>query len=176
MIAELNEWIGNDSRELRNSLILAELNNKAKTAIENHDDIKDAINETLNTENAKHACYVTNQSGFNLLDKMKDTDGNYILQPVVGEPTKKQIGGKIVHVYDNSILPNDETVGVKAPLIIGDLEMAIVMFDRQVVTVKTSTEGKDAFENDLTLMRALEREDVQTLDDEAFVYGQLTIS
>nr|WP_195365914.1 phage major capsid protein [[Eubacterium] tenue] len=175
IIKQLNEWIGNDSRECRNALILEELAKKTeRVEIKDFDDIKDILNTKLNTANVKFAKIITNQDGYNFLDKLKDSDGNYILQPVVGESDKYMIKGKIVHVYDNTILPT--TAEGKAPVIIGDIEMSVVLFDRQTVAVKITTDGGDAWENDLTLLRAIEREDVQTLDDEAFVYGEISLT
>ncbi len=173
VIAEVNEWIGKDSRQNRNALILAELNKKAKTAITGVDDIKDIINVTLNTENSKYAEVITNQDGFNYLDKLKDSDGNYLLQKDAKDETKRTIKGRPVTVYDNSILP---TVLTKAPVIIADMEMSVIMFDRQQVRIKITDVGGDSFENDKTLMRAIEREDVQTLDEDAFVYGEVVVS
>jgi len=174
VIGELNEWIGNDSRECRNSLILAQLATKEeKVAITGFDDIKDILNTKLNTANAKFASIVTNQDGFNFLDKIKDGNGNYILQPVVGEVDKFMVKGKKLHVYDNTVLPTTEG---KIPMIIGDIEMSVILFDRQTVAVKVTTEGGDAFDNDLTLLRAIERNDVQILDADAYVYGEITVN
>lgn len=173
VIGELNEWIGNDSRENRNELILAKLATKEeKVAIEGYDDIKDILNTKLNTANAKYASIITNQDGYNFLDKIKDSNGNYILQPVVGEADKYMVKGKKVNVFDNTVLPSTES---KIPMIIGDIEMSVILFDRQAVAVKVTTEGGDAFENDLTLLRAIERLDVQMLDEDAFVYGEINI-
>lgn len=78
-------------------------------------------------------------------------------------------------MYSNKDLPNDTTAGTKAPIIIGDLKEAIQFFDRQKTTIKASDVAMNAFENDLTLFRAIEREDVKMRDAEAFVYGQVTL-
>lgn len=169
---EMNLWIGSDSRELRNALIIAELSKKTAVAIANSDDLKKVKNVTLNTANAKYASILTNQDGFNYLDTLKDAHGNYLLQPVVSEAGKYTFDGMDINVKDNSILP---TVEGKAPIFIGDFKMAVILFDRKKVAVKATQEGGDAFENDLTLLRAIERNDVQTLDAEAFVHGQITI-
>lgn len=174
VISELNQWIGHDSRENRNNLILAQLATKEeKVPVTGYDDIKDIINTKLNTANAKYASIITNQDGYNFLDKIKDETGNYILQPVVGESDKYVVKGKKLYVYDNTILPTNEN---KVPIIIGDMKMSVVFFDRRKVAIKITDEGGDAFDNDLTLMRAIERQDVQTLDEEAYVYGEIDIT
>lgn len=174
----LVKWIGDESRVTRNKLILAELAKKAKTAIAGVDDIKDTLNVTLDPAFRYTATIVTNQDGFNWLDKQKDADGNYLLQPSVSSPTGKQLFGVPVAMISNKDLATDVTdpVNPKAPFIIGDLKEAIVMFDREELSVMASDVAMDAFETDNTLFRAIEREEVKTRDAEAFVYGQVTIS
>ncbi|MCD4838164.1 phage major capsid protein [Neobacillus sedimentimangrovi] len=172
----LIRWIGDESRVTRNKLILAELKKKAKTAIADVDDIKDTLNVTLDPAFRYTASIVTNQDGFNWLDKQKDADGNYLLQPSVTAPTGKQLFGVPVVMVSNKDLPSDTTDGTKAPFIIGDLKEAIVMFDRQTTEIMASDTAMDAFETDRTLFRAIEREEVKTRDAEAFVYGEVSIS
>lgn len=171
----LIKWIGDESRVTRNKLILAELDKKAKTAIASVDDIKDTLNVTLDPAFRATAKVVTNQSGFNWLDKQKDSDGNYLLQPSVSSPTGKQLLGVDIAMVSNKDLPNDTTVGTKAPIIIGDLKEAVVMFDRETLSVMASDTAGDAYLTDVTLFRAIEREEVKTRDAEAFVYGQIAI-
>lgn len=65
------------------------------------------------------------------------------------------------------------------PMIIGDLKEGIKFFDRKklnIVSSNTATAGElNAFEDDLTLFRAIEREDVVTRDSDAFVNGYLSV-
>ena len=49
------------------------------------------------------------------------------------------------------------------------------MFDRQSLSLATSAAAGDAFLTDVTLFRAIEREEVKMRDEEAIVYGQITI-
>ena len=64
-------------------------------------------------------------------------------------------------------------------MIIGDLKEGIKFFDRKQLTITASNLAAagelNAFEEDLTLFRAIEREDCQVKDDMAFVNGELTI-
>jgi HK97 family phage major capsid protein len=173
----LVKWIGDESRVTRNKLILAELAKKAKTAIANFDDLKDVVNEQLDPAFEGTTVVVTNQSGYNWLDKQKDADGNYLLQKDPTQPTRKLLFGLYpIQKVSNKDLPNDTTVGTKAPIIIGDLKEAIVLFDREVTEIMASDSAMNAFETDNTLFRAIEREEVKTRDAEAFVYGQITIA
>lgn len=174
----LVRWIGDESRVTRNKLVLTELNKKAKTAIASVDDIKDVLNVQLDPVFRYTSSIVTNQDGFNWLDKQKDNEGNYLLQPSVSSPTGKQLFGVPVVMISNRDLPSDVTdpLNPKAPFIVGDLKEAVVMFDRETLSVMSSNVAMDAFETDVTLWRAIEREQVLTRDAESFVYGQVTIA
>ncbi|MGD6992165.1 phage major capsid protein [Sutcliffiella horikoshii] len=174
----LVKWIGDESRVTRNKLIIAEMNKKAKTAIANGDDIKDVLNVQLDTAFRHTAIVLTNQDGYNYLDKLKDAEGNYLLQPSATASTGKQIFGVDIEVQSNKDLPSDVSVpeSPKAPIIIGDLKEAIVMFDREQTDIAASTEAGNAFVTDNTLFRAIEREEVKSRDAEAFVYGQVALA
>jgi len=174
----LVKWIGDESRVTRNKLILAELNKKAKTAIADADDIKDVLNVQLDPSFRNTAIVLTNQDGFNFLDKLKDGEGNYLLQPSATASTGKQIFGVDIEVQSNKDLPSDVSVpeSPKAPIIIGDLKEAVVLFDREQTDIAASTEAGDSFITDNTMFRAIEREEVKSRDVEAFVYGQVTLA
>ena len=77
----------------------------------------------------------------------------------------------------NSDMPS---TGNKAPFIIGDLKEGIVFWDRQLMSIKMSDIASigdlNAFEEDLTLFRAIEREVVTKKDEQAFVNGYIDIS
>lgn len=172
IVGTLTRWIGDESRVTRNQIILEELAKKAKTAISNTDDIKDVMNVQLDPAFHNTTSVITNQDGFNWLDKLKDLDGNYLLQNSVTSPTGKQLFGKPVIMVSNKDLP---TVTGKAPMIIGDLKEAVILFDREQTDIKASDVAADAYLTDVTLFRAIERLDIRTRDEESFVYGEITI-
>ena len=78
------------------------------------------------------------------------------------------------------VLPNEDlpTSENKIPMIIGDLFEGVVFWDRQQMNIKMSdvaTIGNlNAYEEDLTLFRAIEREDVTVRDEKAFVNGYIS--
>lgn len=174
----LVKWIGDESRVTRNKLIIAELNKKAKTAVATIDDIKDVANVQLDSAFKSTSIVLVNQDAYNALDKMKDEQGNYLLQPSVSAPSGKQLLGLPVVIVSNKDLPSDVTDPLvpKAPIIIGDLKEAIVMFDREQTDIAASDTAGDAFATDNTLFRAIEREEVKTRDEEAFIYGQVSLA
>lgn len=181
----LTTWIADESRVTRNKLILEQIDTKSATEIASLDDIKKALNVTLGQAFKSTSSVVTNDDGLQWLDTLKDNDGKYILQPDPANPMQSRIcaGATIVpvKVIPNSDMPSDtKTAGNrKIPMIIGDLKEGIKFWDRNKTTLMTSNIAQigtlNAFEEDLTIFRAIEREDCGVKDDEAFVHGQLTI-
>ena len=115
-------------------------------------DVKKALNVTLDPAFQNTAVVVTNQEGFNWLDTLVDGNGMYILQSDVTNASVRRLFGKYpVHVISNKDLPTAEG---KVPMIMGDLEEAVVMFDRQSLSLATSAAAGDAFLTDVTLILA----------------------
>lgn len=170
-------WIGDESRVTRNKKIIEELQKKAAIAIEDADDIKKILNVDLDPAFRNSSVLVTNQDGFNWLDTLKDGQGNYLLQPSASSPTGKQVFGVNVAIISNKDLPSVDVGGVmKAPMFIGDLKEAVVVFDRQGTEIMASNVAGDAYLTDVTLFRAIERFEVKTRDAEAFVHGQVDLT
>lgn len=182
----LVEWIGNESRVTRNRIIRAAIATKEKTVITGLDDIKKALNVTLGAAFKATSKIITNDDGLQYLDTLKDSDGKYLLQPAPSEPIKMRLcaGATMVEVkvYPNADLPSDTATAGKRgiPFIIGDLKEGIKFFDRKYMTIIASNLAQvgdlNAFEQDLTLFRAIEREDCRLKDAEAFVNGELVIN
>jgi HK97 family phage major capsid protein len=179
--AELTQWIGDESRVTANKLILEQINGKGTVAIAGLDDVKKALNVTLGSAFKSTSKIITNDDGLNWLDTLKDADENYLLQPNPSEPMKLQLcaGATVVpvEVFPNADMPTGED-GI--PMIIGDLKEGIVYWDRQQMNIKTSDVAAigdlNAFEEDLVLFRAIEREDVTQRDTAAFVNGRIAVA
>ncbi|UVI28174.1 phage major capsid protein [Paenibacillus spongiae] len=171
----ISTWIAKKSTVTRNKLILALLDTKTKVPIDGLDDIKQVLNVELDPAISLGAIILTNQDGFNFLDQQKDTEGKALLQPNPTQPTQKLLYGKPVVVISNKWLPSTGTTEKKAPLIIGDLKEAIVLFDRQQYSIASTNVGGKSFARNSTDVRAIQREDVREFDMEAVVYGELTI-
>ncbi|WDN94498.1 phage major capsid protein [Bacillus velezensis] len=165
-------WFVKKSITTRNALILSILDSLKKVQFKGLDNIKKTLNVTLDPAISAGAIIMTNQDGFDYLDQLKDGDGKYLLKDIPTEPTNKMLFGRRVVVISNKVL---KTVSGKAPMIIGDLKEAIVLFDRQQQSIASTDVGAGAFETNTTKVRAIEREDVRLWDSEAVVYGQLTL-
>lgn len=167
----LNKWLAKKSVATENTNILTILKAGTKKDIKTTDEIKDILNVELDPNISSAAIVLTNQDGFNVLDKLKDADGKYILQPDPTNPTKKLLQGKPVYVLSNKIL---KTATQKAPVIIGNLKEAIVLFDREQLSLMSTDIGAGAFENNMTKVRAIIRQDTKAVDSKAFVYGEIS--
>ena len=121
------------------------------------------------------------------MDTLKDSNGRYLLSPDPANTMEMRlaIGGTYipVKVIPNEDLASDTTTSVgntRIPMIIGDLKEGIKYFDRKQTTIKISDVAVvgdlNAFEEDLTLYRAIEREDVKVKDEKAFVNGYIEVA
>lgn len=185
----LTEWIGDESRVTANKLILEQIKTNTATEIKNGvDGIKKVLNQTLGSAFKPTSKIFTNDDGLQYLDTLKDSDGDYLLQPNPTDPMKMQLcaGASVIPVVviPNADMPTDDTTDVSSsksriPMIIGDLKEGIVYWDRQMLSLMMSTVASagslNAFEQDLTLIRAIEREDVTPRDKKAFVNGYISI-
>ena len=177
----LIEWIGDESRVTANKLILDVAKTFTAEVIDPEnpiDSIKEILNVKLGSAFKGTSKIITNDNGLQFLDTLKDADGKYLLQPNPAEPMKMQLCAGTttipVVVIPNADLPNDTT---KIPFIIGDLNEGVVYWDRQQMSITVSNTAMigelNAFEEDLTLYRAIEREDVTKRDDQAVRYCTL---
>lgn len=94
IMAYINKWIAKKTKATRNAVILKVLNAMTKgkeVVVSNIDSLKDIFNEHLDPAIADSSIVITNQSGFNYLDKLKDADGNYILQKDPTQQTKGKL-------------------------------------------------------------------------------------
>lgn len=187
IMAYISKWIAKKTKTTRNMTILKVMNTMTagkEVVVSNLDTLKDIFNETLDPAIAATSIVITNQSGFNYLDKLKDSDGKYILQP---DPTQKTKGKLLFGEYPvvkiskkvlKSTLITDaegKTVkGYKHPVFCGDLKAAITLFDRNVLTIDMNDKGAGLWEKDLTGIKVRDRFDVEPVDEEAVVKGEIT--
>lgn len=184
IMAYINKWIAKKTRATRNAMILKVLNTMTtgkEVVISSIDSIKDVFNVMLDPAIATSSMVITNQNGFNYLDKLKDTDGKYILQPNPTQPTQMLLFGKypIVKVSNKVVrsteIKSGETVtGYKHPVYMGDLKEAVTLFDRNVITIDMNDKAAGLWEKDMTGIKVRDRFDVQPVDTSAVVKGEIT--
>ena len=187
IMAYINKWIAKKTKATRNMMILKVLNaitDGKEVVVSNIDSLKDIFNEKLDPAIAATSIVITNQSGFNYLDKLKDKDGNYILQK---DPTQKTKGKLLFGEYpiiklskktlaSTKILGEDQKTitGYKHPVFCGDIKEAITLFDRNVITIDMNDKAAGLWEKDMTGIKVRDRFDVQAVDEDAVVKGEIT--
>ncbi|MDU6794514.1 MAG: phage major capsid protein, partial [Staphylococcus sp.] len=173
----LYRWLAKKDTITRNTEIAKLINTLTKKPITGIDGLKDILNVDLDPAIALTSILLTNQDGYNYLDKLKDTQGHYLLQPNPLNPTEKMLSGKVVKVVSNKVLPTDTSgSGKNAPVIIGDLTEAITLFDREAITLLGTNIGGNAFVTDGYNIRGTLRFDTKIVDNEAAVFGQLKLA
>ena len=176
----MTEWLAQDSVATENAQILAKIKEKDVTALTGIKDIKKAVNVTL-AAFAGSVGIVTNSDGLQYLDTLEDKNGRPLLSPDPVKPMELYLSVGVrripVTVLPNDVLPTDTT---KIPFIIGDLFEYLKQFDRKGLTLMTSNTAAvtdfNAFEQDMTLIRAIMRADWEVKDATAIVRGELTIA
>ncbi|MDU1752774.1 MAG: phage major capsid protein [Enterococcus faecium] len=178
ILAWLSKWIAKKVVVTRNTKILAAIDGiKAaqKKDVKDVDGIKDIVNVQLDPAIEATSMFITNQDGFNVLDKVKRADGSYLLQKDVASATGYTFLGKPIKKIASRFLPNKGTQAApKYPLYIGDLKEAVTLYDRENMSLLTTNIGGGAFETDTTKVRVIDRFDVQLVDDEAVVLATFT--
>lgn len=186
IMAYINKWIAKKTKATRNAMIIKVMDAMTKgkeVAVENLDSLKDIFNEELDPAIAEAAIIITNQSGYNYLDKLKDKDGNYILQK---DPTLQTKGKLLFGEYpiiklskktlksEKIMNSDDNTVdGYKHPVYCGDLKSAITLFDRNVLSIDMNDKGAGLWDKDMTGIKVRDRFDVQPVDEAAIIKGQI---
>ena len=175
LMAFLARFIAKKSLFTRNSQILAILNGLTKRTkdIVYTDDLKAILNKELDGVFTAGAKIVTNQDGFNWLDTCKDENGNYLMQRDVTSSTGFSLFGHEVVVVPNSTL---KSTGTKAPVFVGDLKEAVMLFDRGEYEVLSTEVGGDAFRRNSHDIRIIDRFDVQKWDTDAVIATQIDVS
>lgn len=162
----LSTWIARKVTVTRNQEILKVLDTASKKpTVANFDDIKDLQLNTLDPAIIATSSFVTNQSGFAVLAKVKDAQGRYMIQRDVTNPEQYRIGGKPVTVVADRWLPD---ISGSHPLYYGDFKQAVTLFDREDMSLLSTNIGAGSFEHDETKIRVIDRFDVEQVDGEAY--------
>lgn len=167
LLAYLGKWFMKKQVVTENKEIITVLKTLTKKAITKVDEIKEAFNVTLDPIFLDNTKVLTNQDGFNVLDSLKDKNGNYLLQPVLNDPTKRTLLGKEVIVLPNTHLPNE--AANKFPLYVGDLKEAVRVYELNELEIKSTDVGGKSFTRNSYDTRLITRFDVKAVDKEAVV-------
>lgn len=167
ILAWLNSWVSKKVVVTRNKAILEKIAAlPSKPTITKFDDIKDLALKGVDPAIRSTSFFMTNTSGLATLAKVKNAMGDYLLQRDPTQPERYLLEGKqVVEIADRWLADN---AGAH-PLYFGDLKQAVTLFDREHMSIESSSVAGDAFGLDQTKIRVIDRFDVVTTDSEAFV-------
>lgn len=167
ILAWLNSWVAKKVVVTRNKAILEKIAAlPSKPTITKFDDIKDLALKGVDPAIRSTSFFMTNTSGLATLAKVKNAMGDYLLQRDPTQPERYLLEGKqVIEIADRWLADN---AGAH-PLYFGDLKQAVTLFDREHMSIESSSVAGDAFGLDQTKIRVIDRFDVVTTDSEAFV-------
>lgn len=181
ILTVVTEWLGKADVATTNSKILAKVAEKTQTDLKDLNGIKTALNVTLGQAYKNGAKIYTNDDGLNYLDTLVDKDGRHLLNPDPTAPAKLQLrcGTTVLNV---KVLPNKvfKSNGTKVPFVIGNLFDYLRKYKRQSISLKASDVasigGFNAFAQNMTVIRAIVRDDYRVKDADSIVNGYIDTS
>ena len=129
LVADLKQFMSEVVINTENDDILKELATIRAKTIETLDGLKTLVNTGFPVGKGNRIKFTMGQSSFDELDRLKDKQGNYLLQNSISSPTGKKLFGRDIIVLDDVDLPTKDT------MFIGDLK-EIVYFDRSKMSVQ----------------------------------------
>lgn len=176
LFAYLSRWFAKKAVITENGLLLSALGSLEAVDVAAGDEIKGiktALNVALDPAISLTAGILTNQSGFNALDCLKDDTGRPLLNPDPKTGTPKMANGRTIHVVSDAVLKN--TDAGKAPLYIGDMKQYATLFKRNPLEILSTNIGGNAWRTDSIEVRGIQRMGVSKFDTAAAVLRTITI-
>lgn len=167
ILAWLTDWLKKKVVVTRNQKIISVLNTMPnKPTISKFDDIIDLYTKGIDPALDSGSMFLTNQLGWNVISKIKNQFGGYLINPNVQESGNQFLNGKPVIVLPERDLPDSNNAH---PLYFGNFKEAVRLYDRQSMSLLSSNIADDAFRKDQTKIRMIDRFDVQAVDKEAVI-------
>ena len=163
IMAIVEDEVINQGENTELSLVTAVLKTATQADAAGFDGIKDIYNKKL--KSIYKTSIIVTKSMFAALDKVKDKNGNYMLQTNVASPTGYSFGGKTIYKVEDTAFGNEGEM----KFFIGDVAEFVKEFDRQQVYVKWVN-------NDIygQLLGLFVRWEIKKVDEEAGFFGTYT--
>lgn len=175
LMSYISRWFARKQVLTENEIILAKLNELSGVAVTGDvfDGIKTALNVTLDPAIAERAHILVNQTGFNAMDLVKDTTGNYMLN---ADLTKRT--GFVLENDTITRVPNWELSDLsgKTPMFIGDFKDYMTLFRRKYLEVDSTSVGGAAWRHYGFEIRGVTRLGAAVFDKDAVVKLEVTAS
>lgn len=160
----VSEEIASQERNTKNAKIAAILKSAPAKTATGFDGLKDILNKEISSIYNK--VLVVTDSLYASLDKVKDNNGRYMLQPDPTSPTGHRFSGYVILPMDDTLIGSKKG-DLKA--FIGDVTAFVTLFDRTQTTVKWQDHNIYG-----QLMAIATRFDIKATDEAAGVYVTYT--
>lgn len=173
LMGYLGAWFAKKLTITENIVLRGTLSGLSETAVSANylKAISNALNKELDPAISATAAFLTNQTGFALLDELEDTNKRPLLQPDVASATMYRIKGRPVYVMSDATLPNDGSG--KAPMYIGNFKEYATLFTRQPLEITSTDVGGNAFRSNSIEVRGIARMSASVFDSAAVVAKRL---
>ncbi|MBY5021424.1 phage major capsid protein [Streptococcus suis] len=163
LIGIMQEDIQDQDEQTKLALVTDILKTATVVNASGYDGLKDILNVKI--KSVYNKVLVVTDSMFNALDKVKDKEGRYMLQPDITSPTGYSFSGKPIYPIA------DELFGSEGDMkyFIGDIHYFLTLFDRMELSVQW--EDNHRFGKNLA---SYLRFDVKKTDADAGVFGTYT--
>ena len=177
----MSEWLAKADVATTNAKVLGLVATKGQTDLVDINGIKKALNVTLGQAYKGGAKIYTNDDGLNYLDTLEDKNGRPLLNPDPTDSAKMTLrcGTTVlpIKVLPNKMFASD---GTKVPFIVGNLFDFARKYTRKHLSIKASdvaTIGNfNAFAQNMTVLRAIVRDDYRVKDVDSIVNGYIDTS
>lgn len=181
ILGVVTEWLGKANVATTNTHVLAKIAEKAQVDLKDINGIKTALNVTLGQAYKNGAKIYTNDDGLNYLDTLIDQNGRPLLNPDPTAPAKLTLrcGTTVLPI---KVLPNKvfKSNGTKVPFVVGNLFDYVRKYDRKSMSITASAIASigsfNAFAQNMTLIRAILRDDYRVKDVDSIVNGYIDTS
>ena len=175
------QWLAKANVATANKKVLALVATKAQVDFKGINGIKHALNVTLGQAYKDGAKIYTNDDGLNYLDTLVDENGRPMLNPDPTDSAKLTLrcGTTVLPI---KVLPNKvfKSEGTKVPFVVGNLFDFARKYDRQSMSIMASTTASignfNAFAQNMTVLRAIVRDDYRVKDVDSIVNGYIDTS
>lgn len=172
ILAWLEDYVAKKVVVTRNAAVIDILGKAPKKAtLTTWDDIKDLYYD-IDPALRSNGIWVTNTAGIKALAKVKNNDGDPVLQH---DPTQEDvylIEGKRIREVADRWLP--DTAKDTHPLYFGDYKAYATLFDREHMELAYSDSAGNAFYRNQRKLRVIDRFDIQVVDEEAIAVGSFS--
>ena len=182
----ITKWIARKSNATSNQKVIGLINTKEVSQIETMDEIKKAIIVTLGAAYRAGSKILTNDDGLFFFSTLKDNNGRDLLQPNPMDAMQMYLSVGPIKVpiiaVPNKVIASDvkEKGKLKIPMVCGDFKEAFKKYDRQRTSIMSSNVAVagslNAFTQNMTLVRAIERNDYKVLDNMAYTNMQMVVN